>query len=250
MDFKTGKKPAQYDAKQIHLLDITPTIKPMTAPVGFSPFKLVKSAWGMLGNDRVGDCVFAGSAHETMVLTAIGGYQAAFNDSVVLSDYSYLTGYNPANPYSDQGTDMRQAMSYRRHTGVADSRGVRHKIGAYLALEPGNWTQLLQALYAFQVVGVGIEFPGSAMDQFNAKKPWTVVAGASNEGGHYIPVVGHSTTNYVELITWGRVTKMSKAFYQKYNDESYVFVSTEDLVGGKSPQGYDLNALTQIMAAL
>lgn len=250
-EYKLGKAPAKYDPKLIHLSEFESATKPPTiAPVGFGHYKTMSPDWGMLGNDNVGDCVFAGAAHETMLLTKLGGPAAVFNDKAVLSDYSAVTGYNPANPNSDQGTDMGQAMSYRRHTGVVDAYGKRHLVGAYLALEPGNWNQLLEALYAFEVVGIGIEFPGSAMDQFNANKPWTVVKGSSIEGGHYIPVVGRPTSTYAELVTWGRAIQMSKAFYQKYNDESYAFVSQEDLVAGKSAEGYNLTDLGSILKAL
>ena len=85
---------------------------------------------------------------------------------------------------------MQAAASYRRKTGVIDTKGKRHKIVAYLALTKGNLDQHVSAAYLFGAVGVGIQFPASAMDQFNAGKPWDVVSGAKIEGGHYIPLVG------------------------------------------------------------
>lgn len=249
---KLGKAPAKYDPKLIHLSQFeTTTTPPKQAPIGFGHYKTISADWGMLGNDSLGDCVWAGSAHETMILTKLAGPVAVFSNASVISDYSACAGYNPANPNSDQGTDMGQAMSYRRNTGIADAYGKRHLVGAYMGLEPGNWTQLLEALYAFEVVGIGIEFPQSAMDQFNAGQPWSVVKGNSPiEGGHYIPVVGRPNLNYVEVVTWGTAIRMTKAFYQKYNDESYAFVSQEDLTNGKSIEGYDMTALSAILAKL
>jgi hypothetical protein len=88
------------------------------------------------------------------------------------------------------------------------------------------------------------------MDQFNHGKPWTVVKGSPNEGGHYIPVVGHPTLNYVYLVTWRRKIRLSKAFYQKYNDETFAFISPESLKNNKSPAGYDLVTLNEILGQL
>lgn len=254
MQLKLGKLPAQYDPKQIHLTDIVTSVSPVIAPVGFDSTNTIGSItynWGMLGNDQVGNCVIAGGEHETMILVHDGtGLVAPFNDSTAIGDYSTITGYVPGDPSTDRGTDMGAAMRYRRNVGLKDATGALHKVGAYVALEPGNWNELLEALYAFRVVGIGIEFPQSAMDQFNAGKPWSVVKGSSIEGGHYIPVVGHATLNYVWLITWGRKIKMGKGFYQKYNDESYAFISPEMLKNNKSPAGYDMNQLNEILAAV
>ena len=75
------------------------------------------SNWGMLGNDTVGDCVVAGSCHETMLWTAEGGKPATFTDANAISDYSAITGYNPNDPNTDQGTVVRDALLYRQKTG-------------------------------------------------------------------------------------------------------------------------------------
>lgn len=255
MELRLGKNPAKYDPKLIHLTDIQqPSVSLVPAPVGFDSTNKIGSLtynWGMLGNDQFGDCVWAGADHETEILVHDGtGIVPSFTPQTALGDYGACTGFKPTDPNSDQGTDMGQAMSYRKNIGIIDGTGTRHKIGAYVGLEPGNWNQLLEALYAFRVVGIGFVFPQSAMDQFNANKPWTVVKGSPDEGGHYVPVVGHATANYVWLITWAKKIRMSKAFYEKYNDESYAFVSTEDLKNLRSPGGYDLSTLNAILTEL
>jgi hypothetical protein len=136
---------------------------------------------------------------------------------------------------------VRDALNYRRKTGLIDAAGNRHKIGAFLALEPGNVDHLLEALYLFGIVGIGIQFPDSAMDQFNAGKPWSVVAGARIEGGHYVPLVAKRSN--LECVTWGRIQPMTSQFYAKYCDEAWAILSPEMLKGGKSPEGFDLAQL-------
>jgi hypothetical protein len=216
-------------------------------PSTFGHERLVAN-WQMLGNDSYGDCVWAGAAHETMMWNKEAGKDVSFTDKAVLSDYSAVTGFNPHVPSSDNGTDMQQAASYRRKTGVVDSLGKRHTIAAYLALTPGDLVQHYQALWLFGAVGIGIEFPSTAMDQFNKNKPWSVVRGASIEGGHYIPLV--AKRKQIECVTWGKVQPLSTAFFRKYNDESLAYVSLECLVNNKSPEGFDAQALLDDLAKL
>jgi hypothetical protein len=145
-----------------------------------------------------------------------------------------VTGFNPNDPNTDQGTDMQVAASYRRKTGALDAHGNRHKVIAYLALATGNSDQLALAMYLFGAAGIGIKFPNTAMDQFNAGKPWDVTKNAKIEGGHYIPGVGRDAKGNVVVV-------MTPRFYTKYCDEVVVYVSEEALTtSGKTLEGFNL----------
>jgi hypothetical protein len=239
---KLGKKPATYSAKDLLMVDFVEAAAPMTqASVGFgvSRVALFKD-WGMLGNDQYGDCVWAGSCHEHELWTMLGGDPAEFTEQNALDAYTAVTGFDPNDPNTDQGTDMRNAINYRRTTGITDSTGKIHKIGGFCALEPGNYTQLLQALHIFDSVAIGFEVPASAMDQFNAGKIWSIVPGSPIEGGHYVPCVARPGHLLIDVVTWAKTQGMTQAFYHKYNDETYGIFSEETLVNGKSPEGFML----------
>ena len=239
---KLGKTKARPDAVKFKLAEYLDTSLLPSPPKNFGHERLVVGSWGMLGNDQYGDCVWAGAAHETMLWNREGARTAIFDDQSVLSDYSAVTGFNPNDPNTDQGTDMQVAASYRRKTGVRDAKGQRHLVTAYLAITPKDVEELKQAIYLYSAVGIGIEFPSTAMDQFNQGKPWTVVKGASVEGGHYVPAVGYNS-RYLYVVTWGKVQRMSWAFYKKYNDESVVYISEEMLNGDVSLEGFNLAQL-------
>jgi len=214
--------------------------------------------WGMLGNDAYGDCVWAGAAHEHMLLTATQNTQrpspttARFTDTSVLRAYADVTGFDPVTGANDNGTNVHDAMSYRKNTGILDANGRRHKIGAYLSLTPGDMTELAEALYLFECVGIGFEFPQSAMDQFNSGQRWAVVPGGSPiEGGHYVPVVSKQNTFSVKVITWGRLQTMTQPFYKKYCDEAWCFVAPDALNDrGLTARGFDVATLNADLAAL
>lgn len=239
--FKLGKLPAQYDHRDLLMAKYLDISKLPPIPDQFGHETLI-SDWGMLGNNNWGDCVWAGAGHETMLWTKESAVtDASFTDANVLSDYSAVTGFTQSDPNTDQGTDMHDAMKYRRQTGIVDSSGKRHKIGAYIWLEPGNVQHLLAAVYLFGAVGVGFEFPGSAMDQFNSGLPWAVVGGSQIQGGHYVPVVANRKN--LVAVTWGQLQQMTTGFYQKFNDESVAMISADFLTSGKTPEGFDVKSL-------
>lgn len=247
-----GKKPANPVRPKLKLAKYLNLSVLPSPPRRFGHEELVSQPWMMLGNDSVGNCVEAGAAHETMVWNAEAGRQVTFSAATVISDYSRATGYDPHRPWTDVGTDMTAYAKYRRNLGVLDVSGNRHKIGAYADLQPGNIEELLTAMYLFGAVGVGIQFPQSAMDQFNAGEPWLVVPGSPIIGGHYIPAVRrlrHESWWRTRILTWGAWVHASDAFIETYCDEAIAYISLESLTDGKSIEGFDKEHLLADLAA-
>lgn len=244
---KLGKLPARHDRRDLVYASYAATTlhAPRTVKANLRAF----SDWGMLGNDSVGDCVLAGGDHETMLWDKLGGKQVEFGPQDAIADYSAITGYDPNDPSTDRGTDVHNALNYRRKVGLRDAHGERHKLGGFVALEPGNTTHVREAVWLFAAVGIGFEVPGSAMQQFDDGKPWTVVPGQRIEGGHYVPVIGYGPRS-LYCVTWGRVQEMSWGFFEKYCDEAYALLSPEMLVGGRSVAGFSLRQLKADLAKL
>ena len=244
MDYKLGKKPARKNSVILKFADYLDVSKFPKIPnhFGHEGFQDTFN-WGVLGNDTVGDCVIAGAMHETMIWSRVGqGKIAQFSKESAIKTYSEITGYSPDNANSDQGTDMAVAASYRKNTGVLGSDGIRHKVAGYLALNPGNLQQHLIAMYLFGAVGIGILFPNSAMQQFNQGRVWDIDNSSSIEGGHYVPLVANRS--HILCVTWGRLQGMTNEFFQRYNDESIVYLSEEMLKNRKSAEGFDYDQLT------
>ena len=205
---------------------------------------ILPTAWGMLGNDQVGDCTCAGADHEHMLWTAEGGRPASFMTAGCIADYSAITGYVPGDDATDQGAEVREVLKYRSKTGMLDITGARHTIGAYVRLGLRHDLELAQALYLFGAVGLGIEIPQSAMTQTDEGQPWDVPPRNSKIlGGHYVPLVARRG-GYWWVVTWGALQAVTTAFLHKYADEQWAMLSQEMLVGGTaSPEGFNLAEL-------
>lgn len=255
IDLKFGKRPATEDQRDLKFVDyLDTTVLPTTFPhPNFGNGTLYRN-WLMLGNDEVGDCVIASRAHLTMLDTKVGGAHvpAPFTTASAISEYSAVTGYDPADPSTDQGTDMRAMCAYQRSTGLADATGKRHKIGAYLALTPGNTLEMLQATWLFGGFGFGFQVPQSAVDQFNAGDGiWTTDGDTTIVGGHEVSVVGTMDWHQrLTLVTWAVRWEMSFEFVHAYCDEAWAWVAPEILSTAGTWRGLNITQLNADLTAL
>lgn len=259
-DLKLGKRPATEDPRDLLFASYAaPAVLPK--PPGRFGHGSLFTDWHMFGNgpdatvepgfQGAGDCVFAGAAHETMLFAKLGKHPVTFTGASVISDYSAVTGYVLDDDSTDQGTDVRTALSYRRHTGVKDAKGIRHTIAAYVKL-PLDWETMLQAVWIFGAAGLGFRFPDSAMGQFDRGEIWDVVPGEPDPTeGHYVPLVGSTlSATKVSSISWARRQELTRAFFDTYADELWTFISLEMLVNGTGPHGFNLAALKADLAAI
>jgi len=195
--------------------------------------------WGMLGNDRYGDCVLAGAAHEHVLWNRIGGKILGFNTADVLKDFTAITGL-PPNPVT--GADMKKTASYRQKIGMLGADGNRHKIAAYLELRPGDVRQMLVALYLFDAVGVGFRFYSQWFNAFRGHQAWAITSGMlPTLMGHYVPLV--ALRGNLVGVTWGRFQAIRPSVYAYACQQALTYVSEEALINRKSPEGFDYEAL-------
>ena len=237
---KLGKLPAV--EPPLRLTSYIPTAKLPEAPVNFGWDYLIPS-WPMFANDLRSCCVFSGAGHEHQIFDVSGKRDATFVDAGILEGYSAVTGFNPADPATDQGTVVAKAMEWRRTVGLADATGQRHRLAAYAGLEAYgsqiDLHQLASVAWLFGVAGIGITMRQSAVDQFKAGQPWDVApAGQEILGGHYVVVCGRKD-GYWHVVTWGKVQPVTDAFLLTNCDEAWAVVSTEQFNNGLNLDGLD-----------
>lgn len=197
--------------------------------------------WGMLANDRLGDCVIAMMLHsiEDFHLDA-GTPVPGFTDQDAISIYSAITGYNPNDPNSDHGTDESTAMRYWENPGLRTNDKVDHQIVATVGVDPSNLNECRIAIDEFVDLQIGIALPLTAQGQTE----WTVVGNGrtgnsapGSWGGHGIPYREYDAETF-KCVTWGAELLLTVPFHQAYAQEAHVVV-TREMLGktGVGPSG-------------
>lgn len=260
---RLGKLPAVPDERDIRYGIIKKGLTLPKPPANFGHGQIYKDGeaaggWQMNGNgpdDTVapgfqgaGDCVFACAAHTTRETNKIAGHTVTITGKESIADYSAVTGYRIGDDSTDNGTDMRQALKYRQKTGLLDAHGNRHKIGAYVALEPGNLDQYYQACYLFSAVEIGFRFQQAQDSQFDSGV-WDFAPGSPVIGGHAIPGFGRNHSR-ASVVSWARHLWATEAFLTELVDEAWCIVFPEELKNGKTERGMDLGQLNAALAAL
>ena len=175
--------------------------------------------------DGAGDCTFATAGHEIQAWTAYAGIEQTIPPSAVIAGYSAITGYNPQTGANDNGANVQDVLNYWRKTGIGG-----HQIQGFAQLSGlDNLTLAKQCLDIFGTIYLGFNFPQSAMDQFKAGEPWSFVGDGNIIGGHAVPVQAWQTnvTGEIEVITWGKVQRMTRAFWRNYVEEAWVVFSND-----------------------
>ena len=249
MTFKLGRLPEDTSKPR---LTLAPHLRATAPPPVSADWYSRVQAWGMLANDSWGDCVFAGNGHIIEQQTALGeGDEIIVTDQEALLEYSLVTGFDPnagppgENP-TDQGALIQDGLADLRKNGLAGQ-----KIAAFARVNQADMGEVKTALAELGAVSFGVNLPQSAMDQFNAGQPWSVVSDDGGIlGGHCVTGFGYDDGS-VYLVSWGRVVPTTWDWLVKYCDEAWAVVSSMWAgENGKDPAGVDLAGLGAEFAAL
>lgn len=250
-----GRLPYNPDKPNIHLSRAHFSALKIMPPVPQSIDRLrpcLEAAAGlpMYANDEFGDCVWAMIGHAIQVETYFNwGFSAeqTVTTDALLKGYHDVTGFDPNDPSTDQGTNIQDALDYWRKTGIVRPNGSVDQILAFAEINHTDREMVKHAIDIFDVVLVGVNLPQSAEDQFNQNKPWTLIKGSPVIGGHAILDGGYNTVNSAGALehldaTWGNDTKIEEDFWNEYVEETWVVI-TKDLMarnGGTGPSGFNM----------
>ena len=242
--FKLGKAPAKRDPRNLMFAAILKA--PVALPKEYDfDLKHPGIPTPMFGNDKYGDCVMAGRAHQTLRFELIEQKtKLQITDKEVLREYLKETGGR------DSGLVVLDSLKLWRQPGWTAAKDV-YKIKAFSELNRANHNQVKQAIVLDVGVGLGLSLPISAQGQFQAGKPWDVVGGPNGKpnswGGHYVLVPGYTTKGPV-CVTWAQKHQMTWAFFDKYCDEAYAIIDAIDTA--KKKKALDAGVLGEFLRNL
>lgn len=204
------------------------------------------------GNGEYGDCVCAWIIHMVCALTAAAGNPVVLGRAEALALYAAITGFNPNDPNTDQGTDPIAALQYLQKHGI-DGKGA-HKIAGWLTVPANNPTLIRQMLTVFgPALMMWLELPDPYEGEAAPGATWDVGTPNPNNG-HCIGSIGF-VPQKLAIDTWGLVPMyMTDAAVAELCTENagggLVIVLTEDWINKakqQAPSGLDMAALTAIL---
>lgn len=240
MAFKLGKKAAKRSLKSLPLSNYL-----HMGAVAYPPVCAWERdiEWGALGNLTLGDCTCADVLHHRMLQASVAhaGSPLTFSDADAIALYEKVSGYNPADPYTDQGAVMLDVQNYCK---------ANFPVQGFVTLDAGNLSQIQAALYLFGGVDLGFNVPAYIMD-VPAGGSWSDNGGDTRiEGGHAVLACGYGRTGF-RVVSWGQTYTADWEFWARYVDEAYAWVSTDWIkASGISPSGLDLAGLLQDLNAV
>lgn len=242
--FKLGKRPAKRDTRNLKLKAI------LRAPVKVPPeydFDTVHIGvpTPVFANDRFGDCVIAGRAHQTLRFELVEQHQViAITDREVINEYFTETG----GP--DTGLIVLDSLKRWRKKGWI-AAGDRYYIMAFAEIDRTMPSEVRRTVFTDLGVGLGLSLPVTAQAEFEAAKPWETTAGPGSTpgswGGHYVYVTGYTVLGPT-CVTWGRKQRMSWKFFGKYCDEAYAIIDALDTL--KKRRALDRKKLVAFLGSL
>jgi hypothetical protein len=206
-------------------------------------------------NNQLGDCVIAALAHAFGVFAGhSGGPQAIFTDQQIQDLYSWITGYVPGDPSTDNGTSIQAALHF-----VASKGFLGHRIAGYLGVNATDATEVQLAIWLFENLIIGLNLPDAYVNPLPSgwEFLWGLAGRPNPANGHCVLGAGYSDNPAARISTWGMCGWMTFAAIAKYCVQSaggdlYVILTPEMLIKGtkRAPNGLKWAQLAADFAAL
>lgn len=250
MIYKFGRKPRHFDPRVPKLKGLMGRNLP-SAPMKVDWTRGITS-FGMMLNDKLGDCTCAAVYHARQIWTANASVENTQPDADVLKFYELACGYNPNDPSTDQGGVEQSVLTYLLNHGMPLSNGSVDKILGFVEADVKIMEEVKVTVNEFGVSYIGFQVPQSIYDQNGNILPvWDFTDPNSQIlGGHAVVLCGYDLQGFT-FVSWGKLYKMTWAFFENYCDESYAIIDKNWInYRGTTPLGLTLPQLESVMNAL
>jgi hypothetical protein len=234
---RLGKLPARVDPRSLSLAHYVDR-EVLPAPPPVLDLSAQVAEWPMYANDRLGDCTTAAAGHMIEAWTAAtAGAPVEVTEASVLAAFDAVKIVDPAT--GEEGAVELDVLKLWRSAGIGG-----HRIGAFARVARDDRDLVTTGTWLFGGLYIGLQLPLRAGDQDVWE--WTGRLDGPDApgswGGHAVDVVAYDDGG-VTVVTWGALKRMTWAFWDRYCDEAWCVLSADYLVAGRSPAGFDLEAL-------
>jgi len=162
---------------------------------------------------------------------------------MVMRAYREVGCYVDGDPSTDNGTSCLDDLRWFRKAGVLDS---------YVSVSPRRFDLLEVVIFLLGGLYCGFDLPRSAQSQ----AIWDVAPvgkrdssyDANSWGGHAVMIVDYDVTGFW-CVTWGRLQRMTRAFFSTYIDECYAPVY-KTWCRSRAPSGYLAGQIAAAVASI
>lgn len=246
MDFCTGRLPKneRYCSSLPQLsnypIDAIPEAKWSWTSASSQTLKepSISKLYPILGNDRLGDCVVAGGAHQLTLHNAMVGKRFVPSEADVVALYSKLGHGRDAGLPLDT---MLQAMV----GGVFGGQ----KILADCNVDPSNMDQIKKTIQFLGGAMIGFNTTAHSVSDFQQGIPWDDKY-REDGGGHCVILTGwDDAAQEWELLTWGGIQRATYRWSKRYMNEVHGIVTESVSIFDNSTTDQMVEAMKSVQVA-
>ena len=216
-------------------------------------------AFGSNDFPGAGDCVAAMTDHGLQVINMLleGRAQPLSAQSIKTiyatqnPDFTWDTNPNTGSgSNADGGMDIQTLLSWLTTHGVNGHPADATHPPAILGFAEVDYTNVEEfdaAVYLGLALWTGVDLQDAQMQQFDEGKPWAVVSGSPDDGGHGIPYVYY---NPPKTITWAQIIDTTEGFIQHRMNQCFFVITQAHVNHPAFRQGFDLESFAQAYTAI
>jgi hypothetical protein len=209
------------------------------APAVCQREQFVSIVWGMLGNDRYGDCTFAAWVHLVMAVAALLDLEIS-----VPSAEAVVRAYLTFTHGLDSGAVESQVLQTATSTGLCGFRSVGY------AASKGDLAELWSIVNTFGAAYLGGMLTASDQRQFQAGEPWSLTSDKAIIGGHAFPVLEYDQhAELAKVLTWGKEQLVTFEWLSARIDEKWCVIPEQVKIAG-TLDGFDWSQLESDLKAM
>jgi hypothetical protein len=261
MIYKFGRKARTYNPEIPHMSAMASRITSLPPVPDSVDYTKGITQFGMMMNDKLGDCTCAGVYHARQIWTANTTNERTESDPTVFTLYEDACGYQPGNPSTDKGGVEQDVLTYIMINGIPLDNGSVDKILAFFEVDFRNIDDVKRCIDDCGVAYIGFNVPYCMFENYDPHQGalpfWrvdpnntNVIMEDGNPAGHCVILCAYDEEGPT-CVSWGGKYKMTWDFFTTFTDETYSIVSNDWVtITGKTPLGMTVDELEQQMEAI
>jgi hypothetical protein len=226
-----GREKSPHDERTLSLSNIL-TVDEIKIPDAVNWGEHI-TEWGVMGNDRYGNCVIVTKGH--MIMTWVSSLR---HKDDRISDEDVVTESRSLGAL--KGFNILSSLKIWRKRGI-----LSEKIWAFADIRLDDTLIVQAAIFYFGCIEIGVNLPLA----WKGADTWDTGNGRDYRPGswgpHSVPIVGYDV-DYVFVVSWGELIPMTWRALREYCDEAFVAISVKWLsVEGNNPAGLNLELIHQ-----